>query len=77
VASPEWRDLFGDVTLYHLVSSRSDHCPLFLEVRKESWERHKSRIFWYYEIMWEQLESLLWKSRTPGVLMLAEKGWVV
>ncbi|CAD6265721.1 unnamed protein product [Miscanthus lutarioriparius] len=57
VACPEWRDLFGDAVLHHLVSSRSDHCPLFLEIRKESWERHKPRIF-RYEIMWERLESL-------------------
>jgi exonuclease III len=36
VACPEWRDLFGDAVLHHLVSSRSDHCPLFLEIKKES-----------------------------------------
>lgn len=57
VACSEWRDLFGDAVLHHLVSSRSDHCPLFLEIRKENWERHKPRIF-RYEIMWERLESL-------------------
>lgn len=28
-----------------------------LEIKKESWERHKPRIF-RYEIMWERLESL-------------------
>lgn len=39
------------------MSSRSDHCPLLLEIKKESWERHKTRIF-RYEIMWERLESL-------------------
>lgn len=47
VACSEWRDLFGETVLHHLVSSRSDHCPLFLEIRKESWERHKPRIFRY------------------------------
>lgn len=36
VADTEWRDMFGEARLYHLVSSRSDHCLLFLEVRKES-----------------------------------------
>jgi hypothetical protein len=30
---------------------------LFLEIRKENWEKHKTRIF-RYEIMWERLESL-------------------
>ena len=58
VACSTWRDLFGDAVLHHLVSSRSDHCPLFLEIRKENWERHKPRIF-RYEIMWERLESLV------------------
>jgi len=57
VAKTRWRDLFNDATLHHLVSSRSDHCPLLLEIKKESWERHKPRFFWY-EIMWERLESL-------------------
>jgi hypothetical protein len=57
VADTNWRDLFGDATLHHLVSSRSDHCPLFLEIRKEYWARQKVRIL-RYEIMWERLESL-------------------
>jgi hypothetical protein len=57
VADAAWRDLFGDATLHHLVSSRSDHCPLLLEIRKESWERHKTRVF-RYEIMWERLELM-------------------
>lgn len=57
VADTNWRDIFGDAALHHLVSSCSDHCPLFLETRKENWERHKTRIF-RYEIMWERLESL-------------------
>ena len=57
VADSSWRDLFSATTLHHLVSSRSDHCPLMLEIKKESSERHKPRIF-HYEIMWERLESL-------------------
>jgi hypothetical protein len=52
VADTNWRDLFGDAILHHLVSSRSDYCPLFLEIRNKSWERHKPCIF-CYEIMWE------------------------
>jgi hypothetical protein len=36
-----WRDMFGDNTLHHLVSSWSDHCPLLLEIRKESWKSMK------------------------------------
>lgn len=57
VADSSWHDLFGNATLHHLVSSRSDHCPLCLEIRKENWEWHKTRIF-RYEIMWKRLESL-------------------
>jgi hypothetical protein len=57
VADTSWRDLFGDATLHYVVSSRSDHCPLLLEIRKENWERHKSQIF-RYEIMQERLDSL-------------------
>lgn len=73
VACSEWRDLFGETVLHHLVSSHSDHCLLFLEIRKESWERHKPRIF-RYEIMWERLESLADEiSRRLGVLILVEK----
>jgi hypothetical protein len=57
VADTGWHDRFGEATLHHLVSSRSDHCQLLLEIKKESWEHHKPRIF-RYEIMWEHLESL-------------------
>lgn len=56
VADTGWRDLFGDAKLHHVVSSRSDHYPLLLEVRKENWERHK-KVF-RYEIMWERMEAL-------------------
>jgi hypothetical protein len=57
VADTGWRDLFGEASLRHLVSSRSDHCPLLLAIQKEEWEHHKPRIF-RYEIMWERLDSL-------------------
>lgn len=57
VANTRWPDLFPEAILHHLVSSRSDHCPLLLEIKKESWEWHKTRIF-RYEITWERLESL-------------------
>jgi hypothetical protein len=57
VADSSWRDLFADATLRHLVSPRSDHCPLLLEIRKEAWSSHGPRTF-CYEIMWERLESL-------------------
>lgn len=63
VANTDWRDMFGEATLHHLISSRSDHCPLLLEIKKESWERQKPKIF-RYEIMWERLESLAEEIKT-------------
>jgi exonuclease III len=73
VACSDWRDLFGDAVLHDLVSSRSDHCPLFLEIRKESWERHKPRIF-RYEIMWERLESLAVEIKTAWCTYSSREG---
>jgi hypothetical protein len=52
VADTTWRDLFGDADLLHLVSSRSDHCPLLLQVKREQWDGNRTMIF-CYEIMWE------------------------
>lgn len=57
VADTYWRERFGEATLYHLVSSRSDHCPLLLEIKKDGFDRQKPIIF-RYEIMWERLETL-------------------
>jgi hypothetical protein len=39
VADPDWRDLFSDVKVLHLISPRSDHCPVLVELRKDPWER--------------------------------------
>jgi hypothetical protein len=57
VADSAWRDMFTDVKVHHLVSSRSDHCPLLVEARQVVWERRDQRIF-RYEIMWERVDSL-------------------
>ena len=39
VASPSWTDLFSDAQVVHLVSSRSDHCPLLLKAEVDTRER--------------------------------------
>jgi hypothetical protein len=57
VVDSAWRDMFTDVKVHHLVSSRSDHCPLLVEARQVVWERRDQRIF-RYEIMWERVDSL-------------------
>lgn len=36
VADTRWRDVSPEATLRHLVSSRSDHCPLFLEIKRRA-----------------------------------------
>lgn len=73
VADSSWRDLFADATLWHLVSPRSDHCPLLLEIRRETWDRHRPRIF-CYEIMWERLDSLAQEIKEAWCTALNREG---
>jgi hypothetical protein len=56
VASLEWTQLFPSAWVQHIVSSRSDHCPILLELDKGV-SNKVCRIF-RYEIMWEREESL-------------------
>lgn len=56
VASPGWRELFPDAVVQHLVSPRSDHCPLWLNLKPPE-DRPVQRIQ-RYEIMWERERSL-------------------
>jgi exonuclease III len=32
VVDPAWRDIFSDARVSHLISSRSDHCPVLVEL---------------------------------------------
>jgi hypothetical protein len=57
VASPSWSAWFPNAVLKHIVSSRSDHCPIFLDLEKENNPRPMQRIA-RYEIMWKREESL-------------------
>jgi exonuclease III len=67
VADTAWRDVFTDAKVFHLTSSRSDHCPVLIETRQDAWERREQRLF-RYELMRERSESLaaeirkLWSS---------------
>jgi len=57
VASTVWSDLFSSAQVQHLVSSRSDHCPLLKNLfvgQLQPLQRPKLR----NEIMWEREESL-------------------
>jgi hypothetical protein len=58
VAQPRWSNLFPGASVEHVVSSRSDHCPLVVRLGKK--ENVKSnRLNKRYEIMWEREESLM------------------
>jgi exonuclease III len=35
VATPSWSEWFPDATVQHIVTSRSDHCPLFLDLERD------------------------------------------
>lgn len=73
VADNAWCDLFGEAKLKHLISSRSDHCPILLQFEKEMRSNLKNKPP-RYEIMWER-ESILpeiikeaWKNSSRGDL---------
>jgi hypothetical protein len=57
VASNSWKDWFKDAYVSHLVSSRSDHLPILLELSREE-DHGKLRHVARYEIMWEREETL-------------------
>lgn len=57
VADNEWRDLFFDAAVTHLVSSCSDHLPISLCCEKEPTEQRRAR-HKQYEIAWEREPSL-------------------
>jgi hypothetical protein len=50
VANSRWRDMFSNVEVQHIVSSRSNHCPLLVEIRKDAWDMKGPTLF-RYEIM--------------------------
>jgi hypothetical protein len=55
--SSTWWDWFKDALVNHLVTSRSDHLPIFLDMahdRNQNGQKRMSR----YEIMWDREESL-------------------
>jgi hypothetical protein len=56
VANTAWRDLFTDAKVCHLISSRSDHCSVLVEVKKDAWDRQSHRVF-RYETVWERVDT--------------------
>jgi hypothetical protein len=57
VANPEWRDLYADSQVQHLVSLVSDHCPVLLKIDKEERVMPRSPRR-QYEIFWEHAPEL-------------------
>jgi hypothetical protein len=57
VADPTWRDLFSNAKVHHLISSRSDHSPILVELCKDIWDRRGQNMF-MYEVMWERVDCL-------------------
>jgi hypothetical protein len=77
VADPTGREAFNDAKVHHLISSRSYHCPVLVELRKDAWEWKDTRTF-KYEIMWEHGEApCLRKLKRCDVQQLIEKTLVV
>jgi hypothetical protein len=70
VASPAWSAIFPEHRLHHLVSSRSDHCPILLSADTGANVR-PNRPIRRYEIVWEREPSLsatveeAWSRRVP------------
>jgi hypothetical protein len=57
VASLSWSTWFPEARLHHLVSSRSDHVPILLELCRDKSEMRPKCIA-RYKIMWEREQSL-------------------
>jgi hypothetical protein len=71
VALTSWSSWFHEARLHHLVSSRSDHVPVLLELCRDESASKPPRIA-RYEIMWERDQTLLEEIRlawTAGSLI--------
>jgi hypothetical protein len=66
VASPAWSALFPDLRIRHLISPRSDHCPLLLTTDPGLVKRPTQPIR-RYEVMWE---------REPSLAATVEEAWL-
>lgn len=63
VASQSWSVLYPQAQVRHLVSSRSDHCPILVQCTPDEDKDKPSRCM-RYEILWEREESLSEEIRT-------------
>jgi hypothetical protein len=63
VGSPGWKQAFPCTRVQHLLSSRSDHCPILIELEKEKGPKVPG--IFRYEIIWER-EDLLQEEIKSG-----------
>ena len=71
VACPQWSSIFPDCKVTHIISSRSDHCPLLIELmgapRSGTFIKHlKYEVYWEREdvVLKDQIESC-WNNSLP------------
>jgi hypothetical protein len=57
VACPRWSIIFPQTKVKHLISSRSDHCPILVDCSNNSGHTKGTR-YNCYEMMWEREASL-------------------
>jgi hypothetical protein len=57
VASPEWRNLFANSNVQHIISPVFDHCPILIQILKEDRGPCKQPRR-QYEILWERAADL-------------------
>jgi hypothetical protein len=57
VACPLWSNMFPHAEVKHLISSRSDHLPILINLQKND-EFPRGNGCFRYEMMWERVESL-------------------
>lgn len=57
VANNNWRDMFQDASVEHIVSSCSDHCVLLVRLKAEQLLQNKKRCR-QYELFWERASDL-------------------
>jgi hypothetical protein len=53
MADDSWRDIFTEVSVVHLVSPCSDHCPVLVQLGREEREMNGRKCL-NYEILWER-----------------------
>jgi hypothetical protein len=74
IACPAWTTLFPHANVCHLISSRSDHCPILISLDKDDHQTHRYRPQ-RYEAMWERDPTLdtcveeAWKHHRPAACL--------